>query len=280
MAHSCHQLAQARPGRHTEALRRQHAEIWELVHASLYTELAPILAALIPGLEAATRTAASQQDRAEARELLGDTYRATAAMMAKIGETDAAWIAADRAGFCAGAAGSPQAVAASTFRMAHVFVALGQVDQAHHVAASIAAALEPKITGKAEPAVLSLYGVAAARDNQRARAHQHLDTARKIAGQLGEDDPGQAIELAQHVTPGSLSPERQARYPMDLAQAHAMRRQIGEALHALTEAERIAPEETRVHYVGRAVTRDLLQLSGLRPRPELRDLAERFGVLP
>ena len=36
-----------------------------------------------------------------------------------------------------------------------------------------------------------------------------------------------AIELAQHVTPGSLSPERQARYLMDLAQAHAMRRQIG-----------------------------------------------------
>ena len=76
------------------------------------------------------------------------------------------------------------------------------------------------------------------------------------------------------------SPERQARYWLDLAQAHAMRRQIGEALHALQEAERIAPEETRIHYVGRAVTRDLLQLSGLRPRPELRDLAERFGVLP
>ena len=139
------------PAKHIEALRRQHAEIWELVHASRYTELAPILAALIPGLEAATRTAASQQDRAEARELLGDTYQATAAMMAKIGETDAAWIAADRAGFCAEAAGSALAVAASMFRMAHVFLALGQVDQAHHVAASIAAALEPKITANPSP---------------------------------------------------------------------------------------------------------------------------------
>jgi len=28
------------------------------------------------------------------------------------------------------------------------------------------------------------------------------------------------------------------------------------------------------------VTRELLQLSGLRPRPEVRDVAERFGVLP
>ena len=148
--------------------------------------------------------------------------------------------------------------------------------------------------------MLSLYGalhlvlaVAAARDNKRGEAHQHLETARKIAGQLGEDrddygtefgptnvaihavniavelgDAGQAIELGQQVTAASLSPERQARYWLDLAQAHAMRRQIGEALHALEEAERIAPEETRVHYAGRAVARDLLQLSGLRPRPD------------
>jgi transcriptional regulator with XRE-family HTH domain len=302
----------AAPGRQLDGLRRQHEQVWELVHASRYSEVAPILAALIPGLEAATRTADSTQDQNEARELLGDTYQATAAMMVKIGETDAAWIAADRAAFCAEAAGSPLAVAASMFRMAHVFLALGQIDQAHHVATSTAQALEPKVTSQAEPEVLSLYGashlvlaVAAARDNRRSQAHEHLDIARKIAGQLGQDrddygtefgptnvavhavdiavelgDAGQAIELAEHTDAGSLSPERQARYLLDLAQAHAMRRQIGEALHALQEAERIAPEETRVHYVGRAVARDLLQLSGLRPRPELRDLAERFGVLP
>ena len=59
-----------------------------------------------------------------------------------------------------------------------------------------------------------------------------------------------------------------------------MRRQIGEAIRDLTEAEAIAPEQTRTHRIAREVTRDLLQLSGLRPRPELRDLAERFGILP
>jgi transcriptional regulator with XRE-family HTH domain len=300
------------PARQMEILRRQHAGIWDMVHASRYSELAPVMADLIPGLETAVRTADSEQAQVEARELLGDTYQAAAAMMVKIGETDAAWIAADRAGFCAERAGAPLAVAASMFRMAHVFLALGQIDQAHHVATSTAQALESKIIPDAEPEVLSLYGalhlvlaVAAARDNKRAEAHEHLETARKIAGQLGEDrddfgtefgptnvaihavnvavelgDAGQAIELGQQVTAVSLSPERQARYWLDLAQAHAMRRRIGEALHALEEAERIAPEETRVHYAGRSVARDLLQLSGLRPRPELRDLAERFGVLP
>ena len=72
-----------------------------------------------------------------------------------------------------------------------------------------------------------------------------METARKIAGQLDEDrddfgtefgptnvaihavniavelgDAGQAIELGQQVTAASLSPERQARYWLDLAQAH------------------------------------------------------------
>ena len=59
-----------------------------------------------------------------------------------------------------------------------------------------------------------------------------------------------------------------------------MRRQIGEAIHDLQQAEQLTPELTHAHHGARLVTRDLLQLSGLRPRPEIRDLAERFGVLP
>jgi hypothetical protein len=59
-----------------------------------------------------------------------------------------------------------------------------------------------------------------------------------------------------------------------------MRRQIGEALRYLEEAEQLTPEQTRTHRVARAVARDLIQLSGSRPQPELRGLAERFGVLP
>ena len=300
------------PARQMDVLQRQHADVWELVHGSRYAELAPILAALIPGLETATRTADSEEVRDEARELLGDTYQATAAMMVKIGETDAAWIAADRAGFCAETAGSPLAVAAACSGWHTSSSPSARSTRPTTSQPATAAALEPKITSTAEPEVLSLYGalhlvlaVAAARDNKRREAREHLDTASQIADQLGQDrddygtefgptnvaihavsiavelgDAGQAIELGHQVKPASLSPERQARYLLDLAQAHAMRRQIGEALHALQEAERIAPEETRVHYVGRAVTRELLQLSGLRPRPELRDLAERFGVLP
>src|SRR5215469_7827781 len=65
----------------------------------------------------------------------------------------------------------------------------------------------------------------------------------------------------------------QARHMIDLAAAHAMRRQIGEAIHDLQQAEQLTPELTHAHHGARLVTRDLLQLSGLRPRPELRELA-------
>jgi hypothetical protein len=90
-------------------------------------------------------------------------------------------------------------------------------------------------------------------------------------------DAGQAIELAEQIDPASLSAERHAGICLTSPQAHTIWRQIGGALHAIQEAERIAPEETRVHYIGRAVAGDLLQLSGLRPRPELRDHAGRVS---
>ncbi len=181
-------------------LANQHASVWPLVHASKYTELAPVLAALIPGLEIAARAAADDQARQQARTLLADTYQATAAMMAKLGEGDTAWIAADRAARLAEATGDALAVAASMYRMAHVFLSLDQLGQAHQVAAATAAALEPRTAGShGQPEARSLYGacqlvlaIVAARDNDRAAAYRHLDIARAAAKQVGpgRDDYG------------------------------------------------------------------------------------------
>ncbi len=292
--------------------RANEHEVWPLVHASQYTELAPVLAALIPGLETAARNARTDELRRQARELLADTYQAVAAMIAKLGEADVAWIAADRAAFAAEAIGQPLMVAASMYRMAHVFLSLGQTAQAQQVATAAANTREPLINAEQPGDSVVLYGalqlvlaVTAGRDNERAIAYQRLAEAGRIAEQTraGPDaydtefgpanvgvhavsvavelgDAGHAIDLARELDTSDLSPERRSRHLIDLAAAHTMRRQIGEALSDLQEAEAIAPELTRSHYAAREVTRDLLQLSGLRPRPELRDLAERFGVLP
>lgn len=295
-----------------DQIRQQHAPVWPMVHASQYTELAPLVADLIPELERAVRSAGNAEDIEAARGLLTDTYQAVAAMMAKLSETDAAWIAADRAAHAAEASDNPLSVAASLFRMAHTFLSLGQIAQAQAVASATAQAVERRVTSQETPEALSLYGafhlvlaIATARDDSRAEAYEHLDRARKIANRIGQDrndfgtefgptnvalhavgvavelgDAGQALDLTRDIDTTRLSPERQARYLIDVALAHSMRRQIGEALQCLEQAERLTPEQTRDHRIARAVVRDLIQLSGSRPRPELRDLAERFGILP
>jgi tetratricopeptide (TPR) repeat protein len=288
-------------------LRELHSHVWPRVHASRYNELAPLVADLVPLLEQAARAKDSPEQARVAREMLTDTYQAVAAMLAKIGEGDAAWIAADRAAFVAESLDDPLMVAASLFRMAHVFLSLGLLSQAQAVASATAGGLDRQ---SATPEVLSLRGafrlvlaVAAARENDRTQAYAYLEQARDIATQMDRDrndygtefgptntalhavavavelgDAGHALDLAQDIDPEQLSAERQARYSIDLAQAHAMRRQIGESLRYLQIAERLTPEQTRTHRVARAVARDLLQLSGSRVRPELRELAERFGV--
>lgn len=295
-----------------DELRRLHERVWPLVHSSRYSDLAPIVTSLIPGLERAVRSSDNFELAEQAREILSDTYQAVSAMMSKLGEPDAAWIAADRAARVAEAQDDPLALAASLFRMAHVFLGLGQLAQAQAVAQPAVESLKDRAATDASPEVLSLWGafhlvlaIAAARDNDRAKAREHLRHAQEIADRIGEDrndfgtefgptnvalhavgvavelgDAGEAIDLARTIDQERLSPERQARYLLDLAQAHAMRRQIGEALRCLEQAERITPEQTRSHRVAREVARDLIQLSGGRPRPELRQLAERFGVVP
>ena len=200
------------------------------------------------------------------------------------------------------------------YRMAHVFLSLDQLGQAQQVAAATAAALELRAKASESTAeARSPYGacqlvlaITAARENERASAYRHLDLARQIAEKVGDGrdglrhrirprkrrhprclgrrrpsaPPATPSTLARDVDYQALSHERQARHMIDLAAAHAMRRQIGEAIHDLQQAEQLTPELTDAHHCARLVTRDLLQLSGLRPPPELRELAERFGVLP
>jgi hypothetical protein len=96
-----------------------------------------------------------------------------------------------------------------------------------------------------------------------------------VAVELG--DAGLALDLACEIDAERLSAERQARYSVDLALAHSMRRQVGEALSYLKLAEELTPKQTRSHRVARAVARDLIQHPGhegedTRPLPALQPL--------
>ncbi|MBK3647744.1 helix-turn-helix domain-containing protein [Streptomyces sp. MBT33] len=290
--------------------RRSVEEAWTLTHASSYAALSDHLARLLPSIEAAVRHAPAGE-RAELHALRAKAYQAAASSFTRQDQADAAWIAADRALQAAELAGQPLEVVASLFRMAHAFMRQQHMEQAEQAASSAVAVLDPRAAELAcPPEELSLVGamnlvlaVINAREGNRARTHEHIDRAREIAARLGEDrndfdtefgptnveihamstavelgDAGLALEVAQRVDASGLSPERQARFLLDVARAHAQRRHVGEATAALLEAEALAPEQIHDHHLAREVMRDLIQLSGTRVPEALRDLAERSAV--
>lgn len=77
-----------------------------------------------------------------------------------------------------------------------------------------------------------------------------------------------------------LSAERQSRFQVDVARAHTQRRQVGEAVAALLEAERSPPSTSAPTHVSRETIRDLVGFSGRRVPAELEALATRVAVEP
>jgi transcriptional regulator with XRE-family HTH domain len=147
--------------------------------------------------------------------------------------------------------------------------------------------------------------MACARAGDRSAAEQLLDAAEACAARLGRDlsgvavfgpsnvdihrvaiamdlgDPVAALQHAEQARPQMPSgfEERMGRYLIDLGRAHAARQRDDDALHALLEAEEVAPEEVRTHPLARSVVVDLLSRERRTRTPDLRSLASRSGVL-
>ena len=295
-------------GHHAPAvstLRTRSGKAWDLAHAGRYTDLADLLRGLVPDLETAAR-AAPEARRAEVFELMAATYQACSAALAKLGEPEAAWIAADRAMAAAERAGNPMLVAAGAFRLVFVFISARHYDQAEETARTAAEALQ-QMADQGDPQAMSLWGgltlqraVVAARVNDPDTAYDQLDRARQMAGRLGEGrndyntefgpanvglqevaiavdlgDAGRALSAAARVDTSRLSAERQARLLIETARAHAQRRQADQAISTLLQAEEITPELVRGHVLVRQLVTDLLTMQD-PPAAELRDLARRL----
>jgi transcriptional regulator with XRE-family HTH domain len=286
-------------------LRTKARKAWELTHAGRYTDLTDLLRGLVPDLETAAR-AVDKDQRAEVYELMAGTYQACSAALAKLGEPEAAWIAADRAMAAAERAGNPLLVAAGAFRLVFVFIAARHYDQAEETARTAAEALWP-MADQGNPQAMSLWGgltlqraVVAARINDPDTAYDQLERARQVAGQLGEGrnefntefgpanvglqevaiavdlgDAGRALRAAAAVDTSGLSAERRARLLIETARAQAQRRQASEAVATLLRAEQMTPELVRSHPLVRQLVSDLLTMQD-PPAAELRDLARRL----
>jgi tetratricopeptide (TPR) repeat protein len=203
---------------------------------------------------------------------------------------------------------NPLLIAAGAFRLVFVFLAARHYDQAEETARTTADALAQLAGGDDLPAV-SLWGgltlqraVVAARLNDPDAAYGHLEKASQAAIRLGEGrndyntefgpvnvalheiavavelgDAGRALRTAAAIDATGLSAERRARMLIDVARAHAQRRQAAEAIAALRQAEDITPQQIRAHDRVRQLISDLMAMQD-PPSAELRDLAERVGA--
>jgi transcriptional regulator with XRE-family HTH domain len=288
-------------------LQDRTARAWELVHAGRYADLAGLLRALVPDLETAARALPGEQHGA-VFEQMAAAYQACSAALDKLGEPEAAWIAADRAMAAAERAGNPLLVAAGAFRLVFVFMSARHYAQAEETARTAADALW-HLADNGNPEAMSLWGaltlqraLTAARTGDADTAYAHLGRASAMAGRLGSGrndyntefgpanvalfeiaiavelgDAGRALRTAAALDASALSAERRARMLIDVARAHAQRRQVAEAVSALAQAADITPEQVRGHYLARQIVSDLISMQD-PPGPDLRALSVRLGV--
>jgi hypothetical protein len=151
-----------------------------------------------------------------------------------------------------------------------------------------------------------IAAVAAARRGDAAGAAQRLDHAERLAARLGEDanhrwtafgptnvaihrvsvavelgDAPAALIAADSVELDRLPTElrsRRVQVQLDIAWAHAQRRRDAEALVALLEVERAAPQVTRRNAIARDTIRQLLARARGASGAAVRGLADRAGI--
>lgn len=288
-------------------LARKTDHGWVLAHASDFTHAVPVLTDLIPRLEGACRWV-DQRQRPRAYALLARAYHAAAAVLAKLEQTEPAWVAADRAIAAAERAEDPVLMAAGAFRLALVFQSGRRYDEVRHTARTALDAIETMVTDGLASA-LSVAGalrlqlaVLAARTNDADGAYQELGLARALAERLDEDrndyetefgptnvrlhevavsveigDAARALRLAAGLDTAGMSPERQARVLIDVARAHLQRRNVPGVVRALLDAERLTPEHVHTHRLVKNILYDLAR-SEHRSDPQIRGLAQRSGV--
>lgn len=284
-----------------DRLQDQTTRAWELVHASTFDQLGPLLATLIPDLEAASRH--ESDDVHQVFSLLADAYQVAAAMLVKVGDVGAGWIAADRAIAAGERCGDRSLIMAGQLRMGHTFVNCSEDELALRVLRQ-AVTLAKSLSQETEPGLISLTGACAlllavleSRRGDADEARRHLKVASALARTLGEDrndhgtefgptnvalhevavevelgNAAEALRLAGRIDASVLSPERQARFLVDVARAHTQRRAVTPAVAALTEAEQIAFGEVSDSRRVRELLDDLEHLAKGRPIPGLRPL--------
>ena len=145
--------------------------------------------------------------------------------------------------------------------------------------------------------------MAAARTEDRATARAFLAEADAAAQRLGRDanylwtafgptnvaihrvtaamelgDVQVAVDLGPRVDASGLPIERQARHALEVARAYSAMNRTEDALPLVLDAERLAPEQVRYHFLSRQLVLTWIRQRRTRPSTQLTGLAQRLHV--
>ncbi|MEW2631195.1 helix-turn-helix transcriptional regulator [Streptomyces sp. NPDC048389] len=257
--------------------------------------LGSVIAAL-PGLlqtaqELEDRAARRGEDRHDCWAVSARTHHLAATTLAKIGESDISWLAAERAMQAADSSDDPLVLASAARSGTHALLANGRYEAAMQLGDATANWLAPRVADS-DPSALSLLGmihlraaVAAARHQDRPTATRLLDRAEELADELGSDEnywqtgfgPTNvllhrlSIELdldnvAYVVENGRINvdhmpQERSVSHRIDFARALSLAGHGDEAFAELRTAERTSPQLVRNNPRVRETLRDLTRQS-------------------
>jgi transcriptional regulator with XRE-family HTH domain len=271
------------------------------------------VAGRVPLLLADALVATEQYDGDEltrARETLALSYQAAASVLTKLGESDLAWIAAERGLAVAQPTENP-AIIGSLFRaVAFALLATAKFAPAMELTEAGAGYLLPHLSD-GDPTLLSVYGtlflagsMAASRSEERGTTRSYLREADTAARRLGADanhlwtafgptnvaihrvntamelgDVQVAHDAGPELDTSSLPIERRVRHSLDLARAYNVSNRRDDAMTTVLDAEELAPEQVRHHYLSRQLVLHWVRDARGTPPVELDRLARRMQVV-
>jgi tetratricopeptide (TPR) repeat protein len=291
------------------ALRRDTTELWDAYQGSRFGFVTGRLPALLRHAQAAIDDF-DGQDLDDARNLLGLTYQLIATQLTKLGETDLAWIAAERGLSAVRPIGDPVIIGSLFRSVGHALLSTGRFQDAVRLTNDAAGYLDQHLAD-ATPELLSVYGtlllggsVAAARASDADTARGFLTAADDAATRLGKDanhlwtafgptnvaihrvatadelgDFQVALDLAPRVDTAGLPTERRVRHALEVSRAYSSRNRQDDALAVLLDAEQMAPEQVRHHFLGRQLVLTWIRHQRGKPSSTLVGLARRLHVL-
>ncbi|MFD9615969.1 helix-turn-helix domain-containing protein [Streptomyces virginiae] len=292
-----------------DELSRNVAEVWDAYQNSRYgfaTRRLPLL--LADALITAQSSEGSERERAH--ELTAMTYQGAAMVLTKLGETDLAWIAADRGLSAAQQSGNTVVTGSLLRSVAHCLLSNGRFEAAVQLVGDASEHLSPGLED-ASPEFLSIYGtlhlagsMAAARADDRSTTRDFLAEADRAAQRLGHDanhvwtafgptnvaihrvataaelgDMQVAVDLGPHIDTSTLPTERRTRHNLEVARALSAHNRQDDALARILEAEVWAPEQVRNHYLARGLVLTWVRNHRGHPSRTLADLANRLHVI-